>query len=735
MRNELKQNIKSFQELAKSHPSCSWFQQRLGSALAEDGVLDQAEAYYYKAIDINPNSSVSLYKLSVVLLQENKLDEAISCLNKAIKNKPDFYKLYNSLGQALEQQGNLDEAINCWQKAIALNPKSCWAYHYLGGAFSSREEWEKAIAYYQKAIKLNPRYFWSNYNLGQTFVNSGQPDLAIPCYRYGINIDPNYVWSYQKLANLLKDKGEKEEAVTCYQKAIKLNPNEVWFYNDLGQILVQQGQIDEAIECYQKAIQINFQEPWLHNNLGLALVEKGNLEEAASCCRKAIELKPDDFWFYQNLADILTKKGDVDEAIACFEKALEIKPDAWLYHLLGNNYLRKQDWNQAISSYQKAINTNFDLFPSYIHLAEAYNPLVLHPQIDLQEHGNYIHSDSIKQIYQHLKAAINKDTINHNECVMLNFPDYWNIGDSMIWLGSVIHLTRTLEMFIKYTSSINNFSNDTLKEKLGDAPIFLQGGGNFGDLWPTHQLFREEIISQYHHVPIFVMPQSIYFENNTNLERAKRVFNSHPNLTLFCREEVSYKFAQQHFYNCQVILCPDAAFSLVNLLHISDVDSTGSILYLRRTDKEINQDFINKLESEDIGNIVVSDWNSMEVSYQNHLRNELLMVVGNSGLLKNKNSIYKNLSSTYKPEMNYFAWALTRIGIKQLIKHKSIVTNRLHCHILATLLNIPHVFIPNSYHKNRSFYETWTKDVPFCKFIQSSEEVKNAIEDIERKER
>lgn len=329
LRNELKQNIKNFQELANSHLSCSWFQQLLGSALAEYGVLDQAEAYYYKAIEINPNSSVSLYKLGVVLLQQNKLDEAISFLNKAIKSKPDFYKLYNSLGQALEQQGNLDEAINCWQKAIALNPKSCWAYHYLGDAFSSKREWEKAIAYYQKAIALNPRHFWSHYNLGQTFVNSGQPDLAIPCYRYAIKIDPGHVWSYQELASLLKDKGETEEAVTCYKKAIQLNPKEVWFYNDLGQILVQEGQIDEAIDCYQKAIQINSQEPWLHNNLGLALAEKGNLEEAASCCRKAIELKSDDFWLYQHLADILTKKGDLDEAIACCEKAREINPDEY----------------------------------------------------------------------------------------------------------------------------------------------------------------------------------------------------------------------------------------------------------------------------------------------------------------------------------------------------------------------------------------------------------------------
>ena len=52
-----------------------------------------------------------------------------------------------------------------------------------------------------------------------------------------------------------------------------------------------------------------------------------------------------------------------------------------------------------------------------------------------------------------------------------------------------------------------------------------------------------------------------------------------------------------------------------------------------------------------------------------------------------------------------------------------IITNRLHGHIMCILLGIPHIFLANSYHKNESFYETWTHQVPFCRFVKNSSEI------------
>lgn len=72
-------------------------------------------------------------------------------------------------------------------------------------------------------------------------------------------------------------------------------------------------------------------------------------------------------------------------------------------------------------------------------------------------------------------------------CALLNYPNYLNLGDHLIWLGTVIYFTDVLKTKIKYASAIKDFSPTVMEDKIGKAPIFLHGGGNLGDLWYHHQ--------------------------------------------------------------------------------------------------------------------------------------------------------------------------------------------------------------------------------------------------------
>lgn len=69
-------------------------------------------------------------------------------------------------------------------------------------------------------------------------------------------------------------------------------------------------------------------------------------------------------------------------------------------------------------------------------------------------------------------------------------------------------------------------------------------------------------------------------------------------------------------------------------------------------------------------------------------------------------------------------------GMHQMRQHRLVITNRLHGHILCLLLKIPHVFLPNSYHKNELFYQTWTHQISFFRFVKKPHEVKSAVEEL-----
>ena len=160
------------------------------------------------------------------------------------------------------------------------------------------------------------------------------------------------------------------------------------------------------------------------------------------------------------------------------------------------------------------------------------------------------------------KALGQLDTFE--SCALLNYPDYLNLGDHLIWLGTVMYLTDVLKTKINYASSIADFSPTVMEEKIGKAPILLQGGGNLGDLWRVDQQFREQIIAKYQDRPIVILPQSIFFSKLENLQKTAAIFNSHPNLTIFVRDDRSYQIAHESFHKCRVIKSPDMACQLVD---------------------------------------------------------------------------------------------------------------------------------------------------------------------------
>ncbi|MEA5553231.1 polysaccharide pyruvyl transferase family protein [Anabaena cylindrica UHCC 0172] len=331
-------------------------------------------------------------------------------------------------------------------------------------------------------------------------------------------------------------------------------------------------------------------------------------------------------------------------------------------------------------------------------------------------------------------------------CALLNYPDYLNLGDHLIWLGTVMYLTDVLKTKIKYASSIADFSPTVMEEKIGKAPIFLQGGGNLGDIWRVDQQFREQIIAKYQDRPVIILPQSVFFSKPNNLQKTANIFNSHPNLTIFVRDDRSYQIAQESFHKCRVIKSPDMAFQLLNLPGVStNCKSKSSILFLCRKDKELNQEFsVNNVK---IPNLVVEDWVSfpwvlgLRSQMVKRFATQMFREVWQRGLMTPLEWIYRQkwqssysnadkFNQMYNPFIHKLLWNFMSSGIYQFQQHQLVITNRLHGHILCILLGIPHVFLPNAYYKNESFYEAWTKDIPFCRFVKNTTQIESAVQEL-----
>ena len=144
------------------------------------------------------------------------------------------------------------------------------------------------------------------------------------------------------------------------------------------------------------------------------------------------------------------------------------------------------------------------------------------------------------------------------------------------------------------------------------------------------------------------------------------------------------------------MLCPDMAFCIGPIGAAASTDQR--ILLLLRSDKEKKDpspaDAI--LQSPDL---LCTDWLA-ESSTETRLRSGGRLF---ADMLRGKAA--PTLRGSY---YNALAWERVRRGLRQLASFRYIVSDRLHVHILSTLLGRHHALLDNNYGKLSSFIAAWS---------------------------
>jgi pyruvyl transferase EpsO len=274
---------------------------------------------------------------------------------------------------------------------------------------------------------------------------------------------------------------------------------------------------------------------------------------------------------------------------------------------------------------------------------------------------------------------------------VVDFPNIRNVGDSAIWLGEWAYLTSRKVRRPAYVSTMHDFSAEELDSRMSSGPIFIHGGGNFGDIWVAHQDFRERILKRWPGRPVIQFPQSIHYKSQERADETARIIDQHGNFTLLVRDEESRLFAEKRF-NCRVMLCPDMALCIGPLQSPSAPQLP--VLAMLREDLE-------KAGTHDLSflrDVPVEDWIS-----EPWLPVRIAKAVGMASALGTLDPMRVRLG-----RFNAAARQRFGRGIRQISRARAIVTDRLHVHILSLLLGRPHAVLDNSYGKIARFMAAFT---------------------------
>jgi tetratricopeptide (TPR) repeat protein len=229
----------------------------LGTALQEEGRLDDAIAFYQKALEVRPDYALALGNLGIALERSGRMDQAVGDFKRTLELDPDNVKVQNNFGLILSGSGRFDEAIAHYQKALESKPAYVEARYNLAIALEGKGEWDAAIAQLQNTLEIMPDFAPAHNNLGNALRRVNRLDEAIAHYRKAVESKPDYALAYANLGGALLQKGEGGEAIAAFQKALQIKPDDADARFDLGAALQRAGQFEDAIAQYQEALKIN----------------------------------------------------------------------------------------------------------------------------------------------------------------------------------------------------------------------------------------------------------------------------------------------------------------------------------------------------------------------------------------------------------------------------------------------------------------------------------------------
>jgi exopolysaccharide biosynthesis predicted pyruvyltransferase EpsI len=303
------------------------------------------------------------------------------------------------------------------------------------------------------------------------------------------------------------------------------------------------------------------------------------------------------------------------------------------------------------------------------------------------------------------------EAIGPGPVALLDAPNQRNVGDSLIWAGELAYLRR-LGIEIRHVSDLRGYLAADVRAAMPTGTILIHGGGNFGDLWLGHQEHRERIVQDFPGHKIVQLPQSVWFRSERRAAEADRIIGAHRDFTLLVRDTPSQARAAEQLPNVRAAYCHDMALGWEPPFFDQLAGSTRRMLVLARADKE-NASGLQDVTPDWAPGLVAdrTDWRPDAAADWRHRAARLVATLSHQRARVGRRMPLPALGAANKPVAAALA-AINTVnidsGVLLFAPARGAVVDRLHAHVMATLLGIEHILLDNSYGKLRAIYDDYT---------------------------
>ncbi|MDR1239600.1 MAG: tetratricopeptide repeat protein [Treponema sp.] len=299
----------------------------LGTTLAKEQKLPEAEDEFNILLGKNPRDIEALNNIAVVYRLQGKLQDALAVLVEAIDLEPAKAEFHYNIGNIHKQLGNLKAASMAYARVVELDPAFVPAYNNLGTIYDQLKEYDRAFAVFRKGLALDRNNPTLHFNYGVALEANGLLKEAAEEYQSSIRSKPGWLDPMNNLGIVLFKQGQHGKAMATFNRILAADPLNAEARNNMGVVLADQGRTKEAIQSYRQAIEADPKYMKAVVNLERVLEDSGSFADAIVELEKLIKLNPQTADARTRLAGLYLKMDRCPEALEEARAALEQDPE------------------------------------------------------------------------------------------------------------------------------------------------------------------------------------------------------------------------------------------------------------------------------------------------------------------------------------------------------------------------------------------------------------------------
>ena len=139
----------------------------LGDLYLYEGMPQEADSHFVRALAIDPDSFAAAYGLGRARFKSGDFTGAIAALRQALAQNPDHLDTHYALGLAYVRQASYRDARAHFARSIALDPDHAESHYGLALILMQQGQREQARQALQKVLALAPDHQRARAKLGE----------------------------------------------------------------------------------------------------------------------------------------------------------------------------------------------------------------------------------------------------------------------------------------------------------------------------------------------------------------------------------------------------------------------------------------------------------------------------------------------------------------------------------------------------------------------------------------